>query len=80
MVTVRDVIEELQQLDPDMVVAVDADEEGNNTRLAHGVDIALVNEIQSEYMETIHPDDLEYVREWHELPKDWEPTKIVVIW
>jgi hypothetical protein len=80
VVTVREVIEDLQQLDPDLVVAVDADEEGNNTRLAHGVDTAYVVKLQYQYMETLHPDDIDEYKEDYELSDDWKPTTIAVIW
>ncbi len=74
---VGQLIAELQKLDPELPLAVSSDEEGNNIRILHGVDEDLVTELRYNYMETVHPDDIE---EWQEENGYLPLIPIAVIW
>lgn len=71
MVVVKDLIAMLEKLPPMLPVALSSDEEGNNVRLIHGAGMQTVEKIQSQYMNTIHPDDLDEYDTWFKIAEIW---------
>lgn len=77
MVTVAELIEALQEYDPELPMALSSDEEGNNIRILHGVGLDIVREIQYQYMEVI---DTDYLEEY-DLEQDIDNyPQIVTVW
>lgn len=71
MVVVKDLIAMLQKLPPMLPVALSSDEEGNNVRLIHGAGMQFVSKIEPQYMETLHPDDIDEDTTWFKIAEIW---------
>lgn len=69
--TVRDLIAQLQELPQNLPVALSSDEEGNNVRLINGAGTQLVEKLEYQYMQTIHPDDLQDHDTWFKIAEIW---------
>ncbi len=69
--TVRDLIAQLQELPPQLPVALSSDEEGNNVRMINSAGIQRVEKLEYQYMQTIHPDDLEEHDTWFMIAEIW---------
>jgi len=64
VVTVREFIEALQELPPDIPMILSTDEEGNELRMVNGVGKCYVVDLQHRCMEGIHEDDLDEYDHW----------------
>ncbi len=71
---VKDALRVLQELDPELPLALSSDEEGNNVRMVNGIGTQLVRELEHQYMETICEEDLD------EYEFDEEPVRIAEVW
>jgi len=71
VVTVGELIEELQKLPRMIPVALSSDEEGNNVRLINGVGAQKVEKIEHQYMNVIHEDDLDEYDTWFLIAEVW---------
>lgn len=69
--TVAELIAELQELPPRLPVALSSDEEGNNIRIVHGAGAEFVEKLEYNYMNGIHPDDLEEYDTWFRVAVIW---------
>lgn len=69
--TVGDLIAQLQELPKNLPVALSSDEEGNNVRLVNGAGTQFVEKIEYQYMQTIHPDDLDEHDTWFKIAEIW---------
>ncbi len=52
-------------------VALSSDEEGNNVRLIHGAGMQFVAKIEPQYMEVLHPDDMDEDTTWFKIAEIW---------
>lgn len=64
MVTVREMIEMLQEFPPDTPMILSTDEEGNNLRTLNGVGRRYVTELRYNYMEEIDEEELDEYDRW----------------
>lgn len=69
--TVRELIAQLQELPQNLPVALSSDEEGNNVRMVNGAGMQYVEKLEYQYMQTIHPDDLEDHDMWFKVAEIW---------
>lgn len=68
---VRDAIADLQELDPDLPLVLSSDEEGNNVRMVNSIGTQLVVELEHQFMDTVHEDEVDEYD---------NPIKVAEVW